>query len=40
MEEFEGYFQVVLVLHADFGISLFVSVETISLIQLKEMLKI
>ena len=40
IEESTGYYQVLLILHADFGISLFVSVETISLVQLRELFKI
>ena len=40
IEESTGYYQVLLILHADFGLSLFVSAETISLVQLKELFKI
>ena len=35
VEEFEGYSQVVLILNADFGVSLFVSDELMSIEQLK-----
>ena len=40
IEESTDYYQVLLILHADFGVSLFVSVETISLVQLKKLFKI
>ena len=40
IEEFTDYYQVLLILHADFGVSLFVSAETIALVQLKELFKI
>ena len=37
IEEHEGYCQVLLILHADFGLSLFVSEKIISFIQIKKM---
>ncbi len=40
IEEHEGYCQVLLILHADFGLSLFVSEEIISFTQIKDIFKI
>ena len=40
VEAFDGYVQVVLVLEADFGVSLFLKAEVMSLDQLKELFEI
>ena len=40
IEESKGYCQVLLILHADFGLSLFVSEEIMSFAQLKKMFEV
>lgn len=40
IEEYKGYCQVLLILHADFGLSLFVSEKIMSLTQLKKLFEV